>query len=144
VRRQPRPLPVRKQLEQALERLLAAVEVCIADLDALDGDPDLEDPGDSEPDADREPSLGSLEAAQFIEVTERAESGRALHTKLSDPQDQTRWTFGGSSDIEDQCEDEGGACEDEGFDCDGEPDDLSGPCPWPDEGDQTMRPVVRC
>lgn len=43
----------RKLLEAALERLLAAVEHVIADLDALDGDPDLE------------PSLGSRILAPY-------------------------------------------------------------------------------
>lgn len=40
-----RPVPpriMRQRLETALERLLAAAEAIVADLDALDGDPDLE------------------------------------------------------------------------------------------------------
>ena len=47
----------------------------------------------------------------------------------------------GDPDLEDCCEDEGGACEDEGADTDSEPDETDGGassmCNWQDEGDQT-------
>ena len=46
--RRPTARSRRRLLETALDRLLGAVEACLADLDALDGDPDLEDGHDRE------------------------------------------------------------------------------------------------
>lgn len=47
----PEPLKARREIENHIERLIAA-------LDALDGDPDLEGDADFEPQGDDEPSLG--------------------------------------------------------------------------------------
>lgn len=90
----------------AVERLEALALEIARQLDELAGDPDLEDGGDDEPGTDDEPSLGSLG------------SGAPRHT-------QERWAGhkddkGRDSDLEEQCEDEGGACEDEGAQCDDE------------------------
>lgn len=93
------PRQRRQVLENALERLLGAVDIILADLDALDGDADLE------------PSLGSL---AFSQATVS----------------QTGWADGGTSDLEDDCEDEGAACEDEGHDSDRETDDHPPSVPY--------------
>lgn len=94
------------------------------------GNPDDEDDGNGE-DADPgeddgllEPSLGSLEGAQYIEVTARRADGSASRTRLSHPLDQTRWAQGDNHDLEEQCDDEGNDGGDREWDpCDyGEPE----------------------
>ena len=67
-RRAIRPPSQRRQLEAALEAALTVVEAALGLLDAMDGDAEretaCEDEGhdsDSEPDADREPTLGARE-----------------------------------------------------------------------------------
>jgi hypothetical protein len=98
-------------LQQALERLENLRSCLIDRLDEMEGDADLE------------PSLGSNVLM-----------------------DQTRWAEGSPAlmvyaELEEQCEDEGGACEDEGADSDREPDHEHEACHWQDEGDQTtLRP----
>ena len=90
-------------------------------LESNDGD--LE--GDDK--CDREPSLGSLEMP--------------VHCRGGDPLDQSRWGSSGSQDIEQQCEDEGGACEDEGHDSDIEQDwDSDAPAPG---DDAVLRAYIR-
>lgn len=75
----------REFLERALDRLLTAAEAVVADLDALDGDADLE------------PTLGSGAASPF-ESQRRWAAGY-------DPLDSKRELV---------CEDEGAQCEGEG------------------------------
>jgi hypothetical protein len=103
-------------------------------LDASEGDPDLEPDGSDEPSlgissycgqddleldtSDSEPWLGATEAGQHLEVIRRDPTGRALETALSDPLDQSRWASN-TSDLEEDCEDEGAQCEDEGGQCEG-------------------------
>jgi hypothetical protein len=74
------PREMRATLEAALERLLAAADTIIADLDILDGDADLE------------PSLGFLEVQGF-------RSGPRL--------DQRLICAGANDDREEQCDDDG-------------------------------------
>ena len=109
------------------QRLADAVEVMIAYLDALDGDPDLEDAGDAEP------SLGALDGAQHRIVLEREgdHASRAVRFGITDPLDQSRWAGAPTShvDLEEQCEDEGAQCDDEGHDSDRE-EDRSDYEPW--------------
>lgn len=93
---------------------------------------DREDEHDGrEPDVEDEPWLGSLDGARHLVVTAREPDGRATASELTDPLDQTRWaTAGGLSDLEEQCEDEGGQCDDEGNDGgDREPDDWGWEAP---------------
>lgn len=101
--------PLRIRLEAACDRLERLAAQIIADLDLVEGDPDLEDP-DLEDGGDDEPSLGATEY-----------------------RDQRRWAAQepGARDLdrEEQCEDEGGACEDEGAEFDREPDDDD-LCDW--------------
>lgn len=75
------PAVSRQRLRQKLER---AIDKLILTLDALDGDPDLEDG------ADDEPSLGAP-----IPSTDWRGS-------------QAFWSGGNDNDLEEQCEDEGG------------------------------------
>jgi hypothetical protein len=118
--------------------LEALIEAAIAELDALDGDCDLEEDGTG-----AEPSLGSMDGARHMTVTKRAPDGRALRTKLSDPLDQTRWSQCDHHDLEQQCDDEGGQCDDEGADTDSEPDDFHTVPTYEGEavGDQT-KPIL--
>lgn len=104
----------RQHLEAALERLLAAAEAVIEDLNTLDGDVDLE------------PSLGFLE---------RHGSVYSAHSG-----DQRQIAQGFSDERED--EHDGREPEDEGDNQeDREPDDQE-MCNWQDEGDQTrLRPL---
>lgn len=86
------------------EEVEEQIEILIALLDVIDGDPDLEpslglngylsnDPPDLEgDDCDLEPILGSAEGS-FCQVN---------------------WGAGPLYDLEDQCEDEGAQCDDEG------------------------------
>lgn len=95
-----KPLNSRKRrqiLEAACDRLLAAVEAILADLDAIDGDPDFE------------PSLGAPEARMHCsELFGRGGFLKAYATELNF--DQRAWALrGGRDDREMQCEDEG-AC----------------------------------
>ncbi|HET9159408.1 MAG TPA: hypothetical protein VFN88_02255 [Caulobacteraceae bacterium] len=92
---------LRRTLESAVERLLAAVEAAVAQLDALDGDADLE------------PSLGFLERP----CSWANASG-----------DQRDIVQGANDEREEVCEDEGAACEDEGFESDREPEDAQATC----------------
>ena len=56
--------PVRERMERALEKMMAAADRLIAELDAIDGDADLEEePG--------EPSLGATEAYGFSCMDQR-------------------------------------------------------------------------
>jgi hypothetical protein len=77
----------RQLMEAALDRLLGAVEGVLADLDAIDGEADLE------------PSLGFLERPCGL----ASASG-----------DQRAMAQGARDEREVECEDEGAACEDEG------------------------------
>lgn len=76
------PGSLRARMESAIESMMAACERLVAELDAMDGDPDLEDG------ADAEPSLGSLNPTTWA--------------------DQSNWSAGGTDELEDACEDEGG------------------------------------
>jgi hypothetical protein len=114
--RKPTSRQMRERLETALERLLAAAEAIVADLDQLDGDHDLEEGGDLELTGDEEPILGAPEAKTVR--TYVAAGPRGI------PLDQTHWADGhggrygdlgaGDFDGEEECEDEGAQCEDEG------------------------------
>lgn len=135
------PQNARARLEAALERLLEVAHEAIAELDVFDGDPDLEDGGD------QEPNMAQPDGVRHTVVVARDATGRALQIELSDAQDQTFWSFGDVADLEEQCEDEGGQCDDEGVsgihdpdrepDADSEPDHEHQACHWQDEGDQT-------
>lgn len=122
----PASAALRANARRALE---LAIEEAIARLDALDGDPDMEDGGDAEP------SLGSLEGAGFLVVTQRDALGYAMRTRLNDPCSQLRWADHATDDLEVQCEDEGARCDDEGSDSDREPDRVGPLCRY-DGADQ--------
>lgn len=130
--RQPSARVMRQRLEDALERLLSAAEAIVADLDQLEGDPDLEEQCEDEgaehdgrePDVDDEASLGWTCAASICQLPGVMRSGDRLIT-----------------DGEKQCEDEGGACEDEGWDSDSEVAEAI--CPrFFEEGGRQARPPV--
>jgi hypothetical protein len=77
------------EVSPELRHLLEAIaQAAIDALDQIDGEPDLEDGADSEPDNDGEPTLGWTEDL---------------------------W-FGEGDDREEECEDEGAQCDDEGDD----------------------------
>jgi len=113
----------RARLEAALERLLEVAHDAIAELDVLDGDPDLE------------PLLAAAE--------QHPTAGR--YSTLNPTQEH--WGFGAVDDREQECEDEGAQCDDEGVsgihdpdrepEADREPDHEHEACAWQDEGDQT-------
>jgi hypothetical protein len=142
-----RTIALRTQLE-------AAVEAALTALDALDGDGDIEAVSEDEGaqcddegvsgqlDPDLEYSLGRSEAVD--------------QTNVELPSDDKEWSLGWGEDIdqrligaprapgfpfaeqdmEEQCEDEGGACDDEGHDSDTEADlfgDMA--CSYAQDGD---------
>lgn len=91
------------------------------------GDDLEEDKSDFEPSEDDEYTLGRSEN---IDQTQFEVPANELEPSLgaSAAVDQRRWGDRDSSafpfsDLEEQCEDEGGACEDEGWDSDREPDE---------------------
>ena len=132
-----------KRRRAALERV---VEKALARLDRLDGDPDLEDGSDDEPDADPEPSLcgvtvgpGGQGWGPYVDLEEQCDDEGADH----DGEPLLGWSeptvsavalpWGGqvatvSFDPLDQrrlslgSDDREWECEDEGFDADHEPD----------------------
>lgn len=112
------PRSARARLEVLLEHLLDTTHKVIAELDALDGDTDLE-PSLATP--ERHPNAGRYAAADM---------------------GQLRWAQGAADDREEECEDEGAQCDDEGVcglhDPDREPDHTHEACHWQDEGDQTV------
>ena len=112
--------PVRRVLEDEIERLIAM-------LDEIDGDADFEPDADTEDGSDAEPWLGALENATSINVASRHEDGRAARVVYRE-MDQSQWSGSGSTDLElddcddedthdreEVCEDEGAQCDDEGF-----------------------------
>lgn len=111
------PKRPRARLEAALDRLLDAMHQALAELDALDGDPDAE-PSLAAP--ERHPNPGRYGAPD---------------------RGQLRWAQGAADDREEDCEDEGAQCDDEGVcglhDPDREPDHTHEACHWQDDGDQT-------
>jgi len=109
VQRAPSHRQRRKVIETTLDRLLAAVEAAVADLDQLDGD------------ADFEPNLG---------FTERSLRYYGLNS-------QEYLTGGAGDDREEVCEDEGAQCEDEGAETGDREPDAPDACNWQEEGDQT-------
>ena len=98
---------MRRRLETALEQLLAAAEAIVADLDEIDGDPDLE------------PSLGSLGATYHT-----GSDQRLTHHGVTDDREHDA-----GDDREEVCEGEG--------DYDEREPDQDHMCNWQDEGDQT-------
>jgi hypothetical protein len=146
VQRAPSHRKRRQTLEAALDRLLAAVEAAVADLDQLDGDADLEpalgsvrgdwaegnhlrcstgasddleDEHDGrEPGEDDEHNLGRSENIDQTRF-EMAQPDLEPSLGASAQMSQLGWgaaTVGWHFDAEDQCDDEGAA------DCDREPD----------------------
>lgn len=114
------PRGPRARLEALLEHLLDTTHKVIAELDALDGDPDLE------------PNLGAPEDHPSL---------FRPYLRPTNPGDQSHWERGAQDDREEECEDEGAQCEDEGVsglhDPDREPDHEWETCHWQDEGDQS-------
>jgi len=113
------------RMKAAVERLEALAEEIVAELDRLHGDPNIEEGCDldeehdgREPDDENEHILGRSEALD----QSRPEFGADdLEPSLGGLQgiDQRRWADDETpwfrhQDLEEQCEDEGGACEDEG------------------------------
>lgn len=122
--------PMTRRQKLALrQRLEAAIAQALDVLDALDGDPDLEDGADDEP-VLSVPEVGGG-------YSWRARGQPVFVPRLDDAK---RWAEGNDvGEREDVSEDEGGACEDEGADTgDREPDSVDWPCNWQDEGDQTV------
>lgn len=138
----------RSAMRRALE---TAIETAIEALDRLDGEPDLEEGGDLEPNLgalERHPNLYSCGPGLYgqggwaVSASSDLEADDEVEPNLGAPEqvDQTRWSDSArmtEQDLEEQCEDEGGACEDEGADTGDREPDTDHLCHWQDEGDQT-------
>lgn len=124
-----RPTPShREALHDLLDRTMSLAEQIIAELDALDGDPDLE------------PSLGAPESPCMLFRPHVFQGGRSIAQRR--PGDQRVWAEGGDVDErEETCEDEGGACEDEGVDSDSEPNQAGKRATY-DEGGANQLVIV--
>ncbi len=97
---------------------------------------DLEDEHDGrEPDVDDEHTLGTSENVDQTRPQRGADDlepslcGITAAARGARFHDWASYHIAAGADLEDQCEDEGGACEDEGIDSDSEPDDWGWPAP---------------
>lgn len=109
----------RMVIEAALERLADLRDIYVAQLDALDTDPDFE------------PALScheSWDQRRWCEGSDddREEEPGESNLSATEAIDQRAWSMGGAHELE--------------WEHDGREPDCSEACPWPDEGDQSRFP----
>lgn len=143
-------MELRRQMVAAVDRMLTAVDLLIAELDGDAGDADLE-PSLGAPEV-----VGGLHSRAHAQAVDQRRWARGAHDDREEPEGEDEpslgslggtaenrrggqrvWSGGGTDDLEEACEDEGGACEDEGADNGDREPDPDAMCNWADEGDQT-------
>jgi hypothetical protein len=124
-------------LSSGMARADCLRQTMIAQLDAADGDTDLEDVSEDEG--------AQCEDEGAEETDDNREDAEPSLGATEGPTGSRDWTTGSQTDLEEQCEGGGGddACEDEGGQCDDEgAPEYEGACEYADDGMDQRRVVT--